>query len=407
MQRLAGEELGVDHALQGRGEDGGRDSFAGDVGEDEGEIFVIGDDVEEVASDLFARDGTGGDAGVGEVGDFDRHEILLDAGGDVEFFAVAAGVFFGDGELGVVDEGGGLGGDGLEEIVIDLGELAGVEAAVEIEDAEDFAMGGAVGFARLANLLGAATAKRDADDGADALGDHAVGARAGFGGEGVGDHVFAGGAGGLLDGGAGEGEVVGEDFAGAATSAGEVKRAGFVDEEDVAAFDLSELEGGFDERGEYLVDGADGVELAGGLEEPAEFFEIGIGRGDGLDLAEQVANGGMADAALSIEAEDGAFERSEMERVIRIEALFLDANSVNVGAVATFLVYHEEGTGFEGDFGVFSGDVGMGEDEVAVGEAADGEGTAGHGAGGLDRTIEENERDFWLFRSQGLALRVG
>ena len=57
---------------------------------------------------------------------------MLNGGGNVELFAVAAGVLLGDGELGVVDERGGLGGDGLEQVVVDLGELSGIEPAVEI-----------------------------------------------------------------------------------------------------------------------------------------------------------------------------------------------------------------------------------------------------------------------------------
>src|SRR5579863_1117473 len=57
LQRLTGEQLRIDHPLQCGGEYGGGDPLAGDVGEDQREALIVGDDVVEVSANLFARDG--------------------------------------------------------------------------------------------------------------------------------------------------------------------------------------------------------------------------------------------------------------------------------------------------------------------------------------------------------------
>src|SRR6185312_2167289 len=162
LQRLARGQLRIDEPLQRRGEDRGRDSLAGDVGDDHGDGVVVLDDVEEVASDLAAGDGARGDLRPGEGGQARRHQAALNFGGNVQLFAVASLALFGNGELRVVDEGGSVGRDGAEQVVIDLGQAAGLEAAVEGEQSEQVGVAGAA----LAVL-----AQRDADDRADAVGD--------------------------------------------------------------------------------------------------------------------------------------------------------------------------------------------------------------------------------------------
>ncbi len=121
-------KLGVEHALQRGGEDGGRGAFAGDVGDDEGKTGVIVHDVEEVAADLAAGQVAGVDDGVVEFGEVNLHEPLLDAGGKGELFAVATRVGLEAGELCVFNEGGRLAGEGAKEVVIGFREDAGGEA---------------------------------------------------------------------------------------------------------------------------------------------------------------------------------------------------------------------------------------------------------------------------------------
>ena len=67
-QRLARDEQRIDEPLERGAEDGGGDSFAGDVGDDDGEGFAVVDDVEEVASAFAAGHGTRGHGGPGEGG---------------------------------------------------------------------------------------------------------------------------------------------------------------------------------------------------------------------------------------------------------------------------------------------------------------------------------------------------
>src|SRR5579859_8180858 len=126
-ERLARGELGINQALQSGGQDRGGDSLAGDVGDDHSEGVVVLDDVEEIASDFAAGDGARGDLRPGKGGQAGGHEAALDFGGDVQLFTVAALALFSEGELRVVDKGGGVGGDGAEQVVVDLGETARLE----------------------------------------------------------------------------------------------------------------------------------------------------------------------------------------------------------------------------------------------------------------------------------------
>jgi len=114
-------------------EDSGGDAFAGDVCDDDGEGLAVFDDVEEVSADFAAGHGARGDLGPGERGRADGHEAALNFGGDIHFLAVDALAFLGHGELRVIDQRGGVGGDGAEEVAVDLGEAACFETAVEIE----------------------------------------------------------------------------------------------------------------------------------------------------------------------------------------------------------------------------------------------------------------------------------
>src|SRR5579872_2977867 len=261
---LARGELRIDQALQSGGQDRGGDSLAGDVGDDHGEGVVVLDDVEEIASHFAAGDGARGDLRPGKGGQAGGHEAALDFGGDVQLFAVAALALFGQGELRVVDEGGGVGGDGAEQVVVHLGEAARLEAAVEIEEAEEVGVAGAAL---------AVFAQRDTDDGADAVGDDGSRAVFGVGAEGVSEDVFAGVVNGLADGAVGEGLLVGEFDAVVVAAEGELEFAQLVAQEDKAAFELRELDGGVDEGAKDLIDGAGGLQLAGGLEEPVELLE--------------------------------------------------------------------------------------------------------------------------------------
>ena len=133
---LAGEELRVDDALEGCGDDGGGDSLAGDVGDGEADAVVDPDRVIEVAADVRTRDAVCLDDGVRHGRELYGHQAAMDASGDAELFACGAGELFGMGEKDVFDQGCGFGGDGVEQLVIDLGELAGGYLAVEVEKAE-------------------------------------------------------------------------------------------------------------------------------------------------------------------------------------------------------------------------------------------------------------------------------
>ena len=312
------------------------------------------------------------------------HEAALNVGGDAHFLAIDALAFLGHHELRVIDKGGCVRGDGAEEIVVDLGEAAGFEAAVEIEKAEE------VGFAR--GSAGAAFAERDAGDGADAVRDHAGGADLRIGAEGVGNDELVGGADGLTHRGVGESGFVGEGFTFVVAAKGECHCAGFVAEEDVAALHLGELEGGIEERNEDLIDGVGGLEFVGGFEEPAELFEGVAGGADFGDLVDDVADGGRVVRLFRGDVEAGAVECAEVDGVTFGDELTSGGGlAIDEGAVAAALIDDEAAFVVDNDLRVVARNVGVGQDEVILRQAADSERRVGDGAGAAGGAVDQHK----------------
>ena len=160
-------------------------------------------------TDGEAGDGAGLQGGVGNGGQRNGHEAAVDAGGDRELFALMAGLKVSLGKQSVVQERGGLGGDGFKELVVDGAEVAGGEETVQIEQAEEFA--GAVGRAGFA--------QGNAVDAADVVQDDAGPfGRVGVG-AGVGDGEAKAALNGLGDGAAGDaGILFKQDLAGVETA---------------------------------------------------------------------------------------------------------------------------------------------------------------------------------------------
>src|SRR3984957_21148503 len=88
-QRLAGKQHPVEQALQRGGKDSRRYTLAGDVGDHDIEAFLGSDYVVEIAADLLTGNAARVHLGIGQVGNGELHQPLLDGGGDVQFFPVA------------------------------------------------------------------------------------------------------------------------------------------------------------------------------------------------------------------------------------------------------------------------------------------------------------------------------
>jgi hypothetical protein len=194
----------------------------------------------------------------------------------------------------------------------------------------------------------------------------------------------------------GDGGDVGEVFAFIVAAESESHFAGFVAEEDVAALDLGELEGGVEEGGEDLVDSVGGIELAGGFEEPAELVE-GVTASNSGNLVDDVAKGrGVVEVFVwglfGVDAKAGTIECAKVDRVVNADEMAgSDGLAVDKGAVAAALIEDETASGIEDELGVATGNKGMGEDEVVFGQASDGEGRMGDGDSAAGGAVDESE----------------
>ena len=175
----------------------------------------------------------------------------------------------------------------------------------------------------------------------------------------------------------------------------ELHFAAFFAEEDVAALDLGELEGGVEQCGEDLVDGVGGVELAGRFEEPAQLVEGVAGGVDFGDLLDDVADGGgvaedFAAGVFGADAEAGAVECAEVDDVAAADGLAGGSGlAVDKGAVAAGLIGNEAAAAFKDEVGMAAGDERMGEDEVVLRQAANGEGRVRDGNGAPGGAVGE------------------
>ena len=154
--------LGVHHALDDGGEQGSGHTFAGDIGDDGYEAIIDGDDVVEVAADFGAGDGLGHDFCVREGRKITGDDALLDGGSDLHLVADEVGGTLGLDQASIFDEVGCFSRDGVEDVAADAVESAGLEAAVEIEEAEE--------------AVGVVAAQGNGDDAAEVMGDDALAA---------------------------------------------------------------------------------------------------------------------------------------------------------------------------------------------------------------------------------------
>src|SRR5581483_8995692 len=138
--------------------------------------------------------------GIGDVGNADGHEPLLDGCSDGKLLLVAAVGLLGLHQLCVLHQRGRLGGDGAQDVMADGGDVPGGKTAVKIEHAADIARLGCA--ARVRPVLHRTAAQGDANDGAQVVGDDAVAARQFTGRASVRNNELGGSVGGVFQNGA-------------------------------------------------------------------------------------------------------------------------------------------------------------------------------------------------------------
>ena len=172
IERLPGFQLNVEHALQGRSQNGGRDSLARNIHQRHVQRVFAGDDIEKVAADRAARDAVRLHSGKGKIRNLHRHQSLLNACRNLQLFLMLARLVLDGRQLRIVHQRRGLPRDRPHQIMIDVGEAAGLKAAFEIQRPEYLAAGGIFGALAMARLP--CSPQRNADDGVNAACDDAL-----------------------------------------------------------------------------------------------------------------------------------------------------------------------------------------------------------------------------------------
>ena len=163
----------------------------------------------------------------------------------------------------------GFGSDGSQEVIVQSSKLAFLQPAIEVEDADDLGVIGTV--------LRGTLAQRDADDGADTLGDDALRRLCFFGRERIGHNKFGAALNGALKSAVGDGGDILKSFAVETAPGSKCQLSRRVPKENIAAFDAGELKRGIDQRRQNLLDRPNIVEPSSGFDKPTELRQIGVG----------------------------------------------------------------------------------------------------------------------------------
>src|SRR5713226_6584029 len=126
-------------ALKHGGEQRGAKAFAGDVRDEKrGSPLAERKDVEVISTNRQAGKIKSGDGEMRVFSEIAREKRLLDVAGDVDLLLEALAFALAFDEAGVVEDAGGVGGQGVENLTVERGEGGGA-ARIEVENAEEIA----------------------------------------------------------------------------------------------------------------------------------------------------------------------------------------------------------------------------------------------------------------------------
>ena len=360
---VGAESHGGKRALQHGGEQGGAKSFARDVGDEEGgAAFADGKDVEVVAPDGQAGQIVAIDGEMGKFAEVAREERLLNVARDVDLLFEALAFALAFDETGVVQNAGGVGGEGVENLAVELGEGGGA-ARVQVEDTEKIAaLHTDHGFLGVGAGHGV---ERNDYYGAKALGDDAlrglqvhIGLREIFGD----DRRL------LLEGKLNGGLAGREAFrwkAQAAATACQLhfERAGDVRFEEQAAIGIGDGNGVIQHVTEHYIERKLRVKERGRLEKALELDEAaagGFGAGDVLDASEQIWQGRFIGTGIRAEDDFVGIVEAEADGIAILEFAAFDFFAVDEKAAALAAILDVETIGFDDDGGAVAGDAPVG-----------------------------------------------
>src|SRR5712691_680367 len=138
-RRIGAESHAGKRALEHGRKQRGAEPFSGNVGDEKSSpVIVEREDVEVVATDRGTREIDAGDGEVGVIGEIAREERLLNVARDVDLLLQALAFALVFDEAGVVQDAGGVGGQGVNNLAIEFRE-GGRAARIQIENTQEIA----------------------------------------------------------------------------------------------------------------------------------------------------------------------------------------------------------------------------------------------------------------------------
>ncbi len=125
-RRIGAQGHAREHALQHGGDQRGAQAFAGDVGDQKrGAMVAERENVKVVAAHREAREIATGDGEMRIIADVAREQRLLNVSGDIDLLLEALAFALAGDQAGIVENAGGLIGESIEKLAIELGESRG------------------------------------------------------------------------------------------------------------------------------------------------------------------------------------------------------------------------------------------------------------------------------------------
>ena len=165
----------IDHPLQGGSQQSGGDPFAADVGQHHCQSFLGIHGVIKIAANFLAGKIFSAQPGKRHLGNFHLHQPLLHARGDAQLLLVAARLFLGLHQPGILNQGRGFCRDRVQNVAADRGNVAGCKARIHIQHAHGLrrSPAGRRGL-RVACGMHRKFAQRNTDHGAQIVGHNAL-----------------------------------------------------------------------------------------------------------------------------------------------------------------------------------------------------------------------------------------
>jgi hypothetical protein len=291
-----------------------------------------------------------------------RHQSLLNAGRNLQFFLMLARLVLDGRQLRIVHQGRGLPRDRPHQIMVNVGEAARLKVAFQIQRPEYLAAGGIFGALAMARLPG--SPQRNADDGVNAACDDAL-RNLTLRSQCIRYDELVRAAGRLPHHRARYGGSVGQHFACRIPAKSHFQRAIGARQEDVSALHLGQRQRGLQQRRQHPVHLSRAVELPRSLQKPPQLFQVRVLRADALQLGEDVRSGGCL-LVFGRKPQLRRIEGPELNSVSRPERAAGYLLAIHKCSVPALCVLKDELRAIVRDRSVAARDIGLRKRQVAL-----------------------------------------